>query len=169
MTFAMSALHDRDSYYLSMAREKEASAANRSVQLVGVNSESSHTVPELVSFRTDIADASAKLLGFSVYVIGEHNSSRCKIGIARNPIKRLATLQTGNPEALFIHRVFWVESEQYAKNIESDAHISAELEHRRLEGEWFECSPYQAFNHIKYVCDAGNYNYFAASPEVHNG
>ncbi|WP_422614460.1 GIY-YIG nuclease family protein [Brucella anthropi] len=84
----------------------------------------------------------------AVYVIGEEYATRIKIGKARSPIHRLATLQTGNPETLFLHRVFWFDTPCAASRVEEQAHIIAGQERRRLEGEWFECLPHQAHEHI---------------------
>lgn len=92
------------------------------------------------------ADASGKEA--CVYVIGDIAASAVKIGMAKDPIARLAQLQTGNPSRLYLHRVFWVSADQ-AANIECDAHANAGASYQRLEGEWFSCTPNEAHEAIE--------------------
>jgi hypothetical protein len=100
----------------------------------------------------------------SVYVIGDENPTRVKIGKARSPIHRLATLQTGNPNTLFLHRVFWFDSQYQASEIEQQAHIITEQKYYRLEGEWFECKPHQAHDHIVEAARSMRFGYCALTP-----
>ncbi|MFI3902585.1 GIY-YIG nuclease family protein [Ochrobactrum sp. S1502_03] len=100
----------------------------------------------------------------AVYVIGEENASRVKVGKARSPIHRLATLQTGNPDTLFLHRVFWFDTAICASGVEEQAHIIAEQEHYRLEGEWFECKPHEAHDHIVEAAQSLRSGYCALTP-----
>lgn len=85
---------------------------------------------------------------YSVYVIGDVMGRQCKIGKAANPVSRLAQLQTGNPNLLFLHRVFWMRR-VVADRVEVTAHRIAGNRYTRLQGEWFECSPDQAHTAIE--------------------
>jgi hypothetical protein len=68
-----------------------------------------------------------------VYVIGAEGGP-VKIGIARNPHHRLATLRTAAPVPLRLAHIEEVE-EETAAHIERQAHRS--LAAHRLQGEWF--------------------------------
>lgn len=65
-----------------------------------------------------------------VYVIQAVESGRIKIGIAKNPTKRLAMLQVGSPERLEL-----MGSAVGGRSLEIRLH--AELHRDRLHGEWF--------------------------------
>lgn len=65
----------------------------------------------------------------SVYFIS--NGAYVKIGVARNPKKRLKALQTGNPHKLELMRVI---KGGYAEEAALHGHFA----HLRVEGEWFE-------------------------------
>lgn len=84
----------------------------------------------------------------AVYVIGDVHGRECKIGKAVDPVARLAQLQTGNPMALFIHRVFWLRRGD-ADAVEIQAHRFAGKYHKRLQGEWFECDPSKAHDAVE--------------------
>lgn len=100
-----------------------------------------------------------------VYVIGDVVADRVKIGMATDPIARLAQLQTGNPSKLYLHRVFWVDASQ-AANIEADAHANASASYERLEGEWFACTPNEAHEAIEGAIFDGKHvrHYCAVTP-----
>lgn len=66
-----------------------------------------------------------------VYVIRAAESGRIKIGIAANPLKRLAMLQTGSPEYLELLGVA-----RGGRPLEIRLH--AQLSRDRVHGEWFE-------------------------------
>lgn len=99
---------------------------------------------EIVSQAVEMmrTDTAAQGCG-CVYVIGDVYGRECKIGKALDPVKRLAQLQTGNPNQLFLHRVFWLKRAQ-ADKVEMWSHQAAERLYVRLHGEWFQCSPDQA-------------------------
>lgn len=67
-----------------------------------------------------------------IYLI-ESNDGFYKIGVSKEPNKRLKTLQTGNLNKLIIKQTF--ESE-FAYKIEKALHRS----YNRISGEWFELS-----------------------------
>lgn len=67
-----------------------------------------------------------------IYLIQSLESSRYKIGISKNPKKRIKELQTGsNEEIKLIHQY---ESE-YARKIETTLHNR--YAHLKTHGEWF--------------------------------
>lgn len=70
-----------------------------------------------------------------IYVIAESSSGPCKIGYAKDPIKRLAAIQTGNPRKLGIVHTVRVH---HARIIEGRIHSS--LSDRAMSGEWFSIS-----------------------------
>lgn len=80
----------------------------------------------------------------AVYVIGDVYAEYVKIGVAVDPIARLAQLQTGNPNKLFLHRVFWIPDVEAAYLVESAAHATASDLYDRMVGEWFRCNPNEA-------------------------
>ena len=73
-----------------------------------------------------------------VYFIQSGSSKKrnpVKIGVARNPERRLAALQTGNPEELKLLVVIECGSRAEAYAIES--HLHKTLAKRNIRGEWF--------------------------------
>jgi predicted GIY-YIG superfamily endonuclease len=73
-----------------------------------------------------------------VYFIQSGDSKKrnpVKIGVARNPERRLAALQTGNPEELKLLVVIECDSRTEAYAIES--HLHKTLAKRNIRGEWF--------------------------------
>lgn len=66
-----------------------------------------------------------------VYVIGEQNADRVKIGRSVQPGVRLKQLQTAYPNKLFLW-AYCVETPEFN---EKDVHVW--YSHLRLEGEWF--------------------------------
>lgn len=80
-----------------------------------------------------------------IYVIGtEANPDICKIGLALDPKKRLAQLQTGSHSKLSIAASFECDSREIARHREKQAHKL--FEGYRASGEWFGVSP-------QVVCD----------------
>lgn len=76
----------------------------------------------------------------SVYVIGPDAGAQ-KIGIARSPVHRLATMQVGSAEDLRLHYVR-VMDRVSAYDVEKSAHRLLRDKHRR--GEWFDVTPQEA-------------------------
>ncbi|MBX4941161.1 GIY-YIG nuclease family protein [Rhizobium binae] len=103
-----------------------------------------------------------------VYVISDIRGEFSKIGYAVDPIKRLASLQTGNPLKLYIHRSFMLRKLSIAKKVEYWSHAIASERHGRLEGEWFQCSPSQAHSAIEAACNEVGCGYLAATPTFVN-
>jgi len=70
----------------------------------------------------------------SVYLI-RGNDGRYKIGIAKNPKKRLLQLQTGNSDRLTLIDSYPSEN---ARKIETALHT--QYSHNKTIGEWFDLS-----------------------------
>ncbi len=71
-----------------------------------------------------------------------------KIGIAKDPERRLRTFQTANPLPLTLYRTFRVAR---ASALEADVH--RRLGPLRLKGEWFALSPERAVSAVHMVLD----------------
>lgn len=82
-----------------------------------------------------------------LYVIG-NDTNRQKIGFSGNVEKRLATLQTGNPDTLKIHHKIECSSEK-TRVLEKKIHT--ELSYKRLKGEWFNMTPEEATNYLEFA------------------
>jgi hypothetical protein len=85
-----------------------------------------------------------------LYIIGASAAGPLKIGIGRDPSRRLRELQTGNPKRL---RVL------YARTSLSNAASAESLTHQRLRalrilGEWFDVSLPEAISAIEAVADS---------------
>jgi hypothetical protein len=78
-----------------------------------------------------------------VYLI-RGNDGRYKIGIAKNPKKRIRQLQTGNSDALTLIETYQSEN---ASKIESSLHNR--YSHVRNVGEWFDLSVAEESNFIQ--------------------
>jgi len=59
-----------------------------------------------------------------------------KIGISADPHQRVATLQTGHPEALYLHNTVPCRSGADARAVEGDLHDC--FARQRMNGEWFD-------------------------------
>lgn len=71
-----------------------------------------------------------------IYVIG-NNENRQKIGFAKDPNRRLKTLQTGNPDKLYLHHYVEIPDEK-VRIMENKIHT--EISYKRITGEWFNIS-----------------------------
>lgn len=58
-----------------------------------------------------------------------------KIGMASSPYLRLKQLQTGNPKALYIDKLYLFEKRSHAEYIEKRLHEIFRIEN--ISGEWF--------------------------------
>lgn len=68
-----------------------------------------------------------------VYILQSQEDGYYKIGVSKNPQKRLSTLQTGNPSELKLINIY--ESKN-AKRIEKKLHSL--FSSFKKEGEWFD-------------------------------
>lgn len=91
-----------------------------------------------VSFgREDFRPArQAAVEGGFVYIV-ENDLGACKVGISRDPLARLASLQTGSAHRLRLAHVAATRCTGF--EIEQRAHQL--LAARSLSGEWFDCGP----------------------------
>src|SRR5262245_3356130 len=76
-----------------------------------------------------------------IYVITA-NTRAVKVGIAKDPRRRLSELPTGCPDKLEVADTIKVNSRDLAYKIETEVH--RRLAGFALEGEWFAVSPAQA-------------------------
>jgi predicted GIY-YIG superfamily endonuclease len=76
-----------------------------------------------------------------LYAIADHTNHLIKLGYARDPQKRCAQLQTGNPNVL---SVVWsvAISKSRARLVEQKIH--QEYNHKRVRREWFKMSAVEA-------------------------
>jgi len=70
-----------------------------------------------------------------IYLIQSQEDGYYKIGISKNPNKRLLTLQTGNSSPLKLINTYQTE---FAEKIEGTLH--RRYKHLHKEGEWFDLS-----------------------------
>lgn len=80
-----------------------------------------------------------------LYIISD-NPNRTKIGIARNPNRRIKALQTGNPNLL---KIYYQYSIPYynCQNVETILHYI--LGRYRIKGEWFNITPEEAKTEVE--------------------
>jgi len=76
---------------------------------------------------------------YFIYFIRSGNVGRpIKIGISNNVKKRMATMQTGSPDDLYLIGVIPSESRKQALSVEKWLHCRYEKHH--IRGEWFSGS-----------------------------
>lgn len=68
-----------------------------------------------------------------VYFIQQGSDGPIKIGLAANPEKRLGTLQSGNPDRLYVRAIIRTAE---PKKLEIDLH--GLFRQHRVGGEWFQ-------------------------------
>lgn len=83
-----------------------------------------------------------------VYVIGEQDNGPYKVGISKNPKKRLKTLQTGHPKHLVLHAVKETDSSK-AKLLETIIHNN--ISNYKTKGEWFDVNLSKLLLEIDYA------------------
>lgn len=77
-----------------------------------------------------------------IYVVMDGNF--CKIGVATNPVKRLADLQIGNPRPLTMPHKFECWHIHQARELEMEAHMRLVEHGYAKSGEWFRITPDEA-------------------------
>lgn len=82
-----------------------------------------------------------------IYIIGSENPPY-KIGISKNPERRLKNIQTGHPHKLQILELRETDSKR-TKLLESVIH--KHLDQYRMKGEWFNISLEQAILHLDFA------------------
>lgn len=84
----------------------------------------------------------------SVYVIGfDLDKPPSKVGIAGNPMRRMASLQTAHFQRLVIAGSWVTPDRETAKDLESAFHRTQAPS--RLSGEWFNLTPRQCMAVLK--------------------
>lgn len=84
-----------------------------------------------------------------VYVICEAGGHPpVKVGIARNPNRRLELMQTYSPVKLSLHSTVWFNDRRLALDAERQAHEGLEV--YRVHREWFQVDPDDALLTILY-------------------
>jgi hypothetical protein len=116
-------LNDNQAVYLILS-----SRVNDDIRFKAFNAIENKTVNELIS-SIDLDD---DLLDRYVYLIQCTETGNKKIGVSKDPLKRLASLQTSNAGKLEI--VFKVRAKD-AYRLEKDAH--SKFASHRKHGEWF--------------------------------
>lgn len=81
-----------------------------------------------------------------IYVIGTEN--QIKIGFSKCPEKRLKQLQTGNMHKLSL---YYKEEMQDSKIQIIEQLIHRDLKHKKSCGEWFNISPQDGINIVKFA------------------
>lgn len=82
-----------------------------------------------------------------IYIISSEENI-VKIGISKNPEKRIKSLQTGHPKQLKIQYINEIDEENKF-NIEKIIHKI--LKHKKIKNEWFNISIDEAKMMIEYV------------------
>lgn len=82
-----------------------------------------------------------------IYIISEGGDNQaCKIGIARDPMKRRSQLQTGNRRHLQLRHIVIMPKGIRARDIETRVHNHLENEQYPGGTEWFQIHPDAALN-----------------------
>jgi len=72
----------------------------------------------------------------SLYLVTTDTDNPVKVGIAKNPEKRMADIQTSNFNSLRMHRFWWMPGQPITARIESAFKCHFQLQN--LRGEWFD-------------------------------
>lgn len=84
--------------------------------------------------------------GYLYVVSKDDGAGPCKVGITRDPAKRLKGLQTAAPYKLVFAELWDFEDPGYPRFAEDMAH--AALKSFRMHGEWFQVEPSEAIARI---------------------
>lgn len=71
----------------------------------------------------------------------------CKFGFSGDPHRRLRALQTGSSDTLVLLETVAVD-DQSVRSLERLLH--QEFGHLRVRGEWFDCTPEQGVNYLRW-------------------
>lgn len=88
-----------------------------------------------------------------VYVMGSYEVGAIKIGIARDVLDRLSTIQTGFPRPLRLFSVFYT-SRKSAEQLERECHAKLTEFGFHLNGEWFDADPDDSIQLVKKCADS---------------
>jgi hypothetical protein len=104
---------------------------------------------DLSDYTGDRAGALSRYGFYAVYVISYGENAPRKIGFARDPAARLATLQTGHPEKLRVEYLLWTPTHSVASLIERRVHAALKKAGARVSGEWFRITLFAASETIR--------------------
>lgn len=90
-----------------------------------------------------------------LYIISCKNQKPVKLGLSKNPLKRLKQLQTGSPN---IYRIYYQEEIDDSCVFKAEKAIHAILGHKRLKGEWFDISVEDAIAEVKFSVISNDYS-----------
>lgn len=76
----------------------------------------------------------------NIYIISAGDA--CKVGVAKDVENRIVALRTGSPHPLTVQHTMRCKNSRVAYKIENICHRI--LADKRLEGEWFACTPIEA-------------------------
>jgi Meiotically up-regulated gene 113 len=82
-----------------------------------------------------------------LYILGS-DKPPYKVGISRDPLRRLRAIQTGHPESLKIHHLISTKVEK-TKSLEKAIHRN--LRHLSHRGEWFHLELGKLILELDYV------------------
>jgi hypothetical protein len=85
----------------------------------------------------------------TVYLVTTTRKRPVKVGIAGDPVQRLASLQAGHFERLDFHRFWWVAGRPIAARVERA--FKVRFAPAVVRGEWFDIAPSRA---EEYIIDA---------------
>lgn len=82
----------------------------------------------------------------TIYLVTTTKKRPMKVGIARDPVRRLSCMQAGHFEQLDFHRFWWVPGRPIAARVERA--FKENFAPAVVRGEWFDISPSRAESFI---------------------
>lgn len=83
-----------------------------------------------------------------IYVIAASEQGPVKVGISKDPHRRLRQLQTGQAEPL---RLFHTEAIEEKQALLMEKAVHADNRHKKLKGEWFAMSVEDAILEVRHA------------------
>ncbi len=74
----------------------------------------------------------------SIYLMTTETDNPVKVGIARDPLERLSTIQSANFLTIRMHRFWWMPGRKITVRIENA--FKSHFQSRNIRGEWFDLS-----------------------------
>lgn len=91
-------------------------------------------------------------LAEAIYVVCPAGSRKpAKIGICRNPKKRLITLRVGSFTDIKMPYILWVRNFPEARGVELACHAELKEQGKHVRGEWFDVSGEDAFDIVQWT------------------
>ena len=72
----------------------------------------------------------------SIYLVTTETDNPVKVGIAKDPVKRLCDLQSANFTPIRLHRFWWMPGKKITVRIESA--FKNHFQSKNIRGEWFD-------------------------------